>query len=259
MKKLTVLMASVVVALWSSLSAAQDKPVAIPEVSEGWRGSITPYIWLTNISGSVYYDQTRLGGVNYGSSQLMSNLNFAGMVTGEAHKGNVGFMADLVYSKISPQKSFVIGQSDIGSRTTIEQGIYTLAGTYTLYNTKNAYVDGLAGIRVMTTNSTTDLNVIDVPYGTVKAKSKTITDPIVGMKGRVRIDDTDFFIPFYLDVGGGTQDTDLTSQQMLGVGRAFEWGDVTLAFKNLYYKQKMNSVTTNQNLFGGAVGVTFKF
>jgi hypothetical protein len=231
----------------------------IPQVTDGWRASVTPYLWMVNVGGSATYDQTKLGSVDYNARDILANLNFAGMVSAEVHNGHLGAMADVVFSKISTQSSYVQGVIDIGSKTSVEQGIYTVAATYTLNRTDNLYIDGLAGVRVMNVVARTELNVADGPFGASKSIATTSTTPIAGVKGRARISDSDYFVPFYFDVGGMGQATEVTTQQMIGFGRAYEWGDATIAFKNLYYRQRADGFTTNQRLFGLAAGLTFKF
>jgi hypothetical protein len=88
--------------------------------------------------------------------------------------------------------------------------------------------------------------------------STTIADPVVGLKGRVRISDSDWFIPFYADVGGGGS-SQVTTMAFVGIGRAFEWGDAVFGVKNLYFQQKNQGITTNTDLFGVALGVGFRF
>ena len=260
MKKTTLIAASLL-SLFASLNVyAQDKPVVVPQVTNEWHGSISPYLWGVNVTGSLYYDQSKLGTTTMGTGQLLQDLNFGGMLFGELHKGNFGVMADLFYAKMTLNKSSVVGQVDLGSKTTLETGIYTLAGTYTLHNTSHSYFDALAGVRILSLNATTKISIADTPYSAVATMSSTIADPIVGVKGRFRIADTDYFVPFYADVGGGSSSTQVTSQQILGVGKAYEWGEATLAFKNLYYKQKsQSSATVDLNMYGVLVGATFRF
>jgi hypothetical protein len=260
MKKTTLVAASLL-SLFASLNVyAQDKPVVIPQVTNEWHGSISPYLWGVNVTGSLHYDQSKLGTTTMGTGQLLQNLNIGGMLFAELHKGNFGVMADLFYAKMTLNKSSVVGQVDLGSKTTAETGVYTFAGTYTLHNTNTSYVDALAGVRVLSLKATTNISIADTPYSAVAKMSSTIVDPIVGVKGRFRIADTDYFVPFYVDVGGGSSSTQVTSQQILGVGKAYEWGEATLAFKNLYYKQKIqSSATADLNLYGVIVGATFRF
>ena len=72
----------------AGLARAEEAPNPIPTVVENqWRGSITPYLWLENVSGMVARDGNTLGTVNVDTSSLLSNLNFAAMVEGEVHRG----------------------------------------------------------------------------------------------------------------------------------------------------------------------------
>jgi len=260
MKK-TALVAASLLSLFASLNVyAQDKPVVVPQVTNEWHGSISPYLWGVSVNGSLYYDQSKLGTVNMKTGQLLQDLNFGGMLFGELHKGSFGVMTDLFYAKMTLNKSSVAGQVDLGSKTTLETGVYTLAGTYTLHHTNTSYVDALAGVRILALNAQTNISIADTPYSATAKMSSTIADPIVGVKGRFRIADTDYFVPFYVDVGGGSSNTQVTSQQLFGIGKAYDWGETTLAFKNLYYKQKsQGSATADLNMYGAVMGVTFRF
>ncbi|WP_161827380.1 hypothetical protein [Steroidobacter agaridevorans] len=64
-------------------------------------------------------------------------------------------------------------------------------------------------------------------------------------------------IPYYLDVGTG--DSDTTWQASLGLGYAFGWGDVTVAWRYLDYELKSGAPIADLSLNGPAVGVTFRW
>jgi hypothetical protein len=181
------------------------------------------------------------------------------MIEGEVHKGNWGFAANLLYSSLQNQGSRIVGQNDLGSTTNMNMGIYNLAATYTLYSTPQLYLDAMAGVRILTTMVKTDVNVQGVPAATSLSSTSALTNPIVGVKGRVRISDSDYFIPFYVDVGGGVSGTRVTTQGIIGIGKAYDWGDISLNFNNLFYRTQNNNVTSNLDLYGAALGVTFKF
>jgi hypothetical protein len=66
-----------------------------------------------------------------------------------------------------------------------------------------------------------------------------------------------WFAPYYADVGGG--DSKLTWQAMAGVGYAYKWGDVVLAYRYLSYEQGGNKLLEDVNLGGFALGVNFRF
>lgn len=263
MKRVTGVVAlSLAMASLAGVARAEEAPNPIPTVAENeWRGSITPYLWLINLSGTVARDGNTLGSVNIDTSSLLSNLNFAAMVEGEVHRGNWGVWGDLVYSQLSNQASHLsVGPTTLQTTTSLTTGIYDIAATYTLHSSPNAYVDGLLGARILNQDTTVNLSLGGpLPDGVRRSSSSTVTNAIVGVKGRVRISDSDWFVPFYLDVGGGGAQTNVTSQAMVGIGKAYSWGDVTLAVKNIYYQLTPKQVTGDLDLFGAALAVTFRF
>lgn len=262
MKRIVPILALLPIAVgFSGIVRAEEQANPIPVVAENqWRGSITPYAWLLNVNGTVARDGNTLGSVSMDTSSLLSNLNIAAMIEGEVHRGNWGVWGDLVYSQMSSQASHLkIGAASLESKTSLTSGIYDIAATYTLHSSPNAYVDGVLGARFLTQDTTVSVNVGALPVGVSRNSSTTITNPIVGVKGRFRLGEGEWFVPFYLDVGGGGNQTNVTSQAMIGIGKAYSWGDVSVALKNVYYQLSQNKVTSDLNLFGAAVAVTFRF
>jgi hypothetical protein len=95
-----------------------------------WEFHIAPYVWLAGQKGDV----ATLPGlpatgvdVNF-YDDILGNINFAGMLIGEARKGRVGVMADVIYTDIE-DKAATPGPffSGISSRT--KSWIVTAAGT----------------------------------------------------------------------------------------------------------------------------------
>ena len=52
-------------------------------------------------------------------------------------------------------------------------------------------------------------------------------------KGRVRLGEGRWYTPYYADVGPGS--SNWTWQALLGVGYAFDWGDINLSIRSLSY------------------------
>lgn len=240
-------------------SAQNAAPVAIPQVTEQVRYALTPYLWLVNVGGDLNYKDRTLVDQKITTGQLLSSIQYGGMLEGEVHKGNWGLAANLLYASVQNGSSRLRDTVNLGATTTAQLGIYNLAATYTVFNSKQAYVDAMAGARILSLNAKMDVNVIGTPLSSTFKTNSTITNPIVGIKGRYRIGESDYFVPFYADVGGGVDGTQITTQGILGVGKAFDWGDLMLVFNDVYYQMKSGSTTTNLNFYGAALGVTFKF
>jgi hypothetical protein len=243
----------------AAFSAENAAPVAIPQVSDQVRYSLTPYLWLVNVGGDLNYKDRTLVDQKVSTSQLLSSFQYGGMLEGEIHKGNWGFAANLLYASVQNASSRIRDTVDLGSTTTAQLGIYNLAATYTIFNSKQAYIDAMAGVRILSMDGKIDVNAVGTPAGTTFKTNSTVTNPIIGIKGRYRLGESDYFVPFYADVGGGVDGTQVTTQGILGVGKAFDWGDLMLVFNDVYYQTKNNGTTANLNFYGAAVGVTFKF
>jgi hypothetical protein len=240
--------------------AQPAKPQTLPQVDSDWRFLVAPYLWLTRVSGSVYYGGSEISSSTITAGNILSHLNFGGMVELEAHKGDFGVIADIIYASLGNTASKPVGpRVNVGADTTITQLVYTVAGTYTVAKSPGLYTEVLLGGRIIQLDSKTNYSINgETPIGMTVSANTTIIDPIVGLKGRVRISDSDWFVPFYADIGGGGS-SQVTTMAFLGVGRSFDWGDAVLGVKNLYFQQKNQGLTTNTNLLGVAMGVGFRF
>jgi hypothetical protein len=92
--------------------------------------------------------------------------------------------------------------------------------------------------------------------GSISQRSD-LWDAIVGVRGKIRLGESKWFVPYYLDVGSGS--STMTWQALLGVTYAFGWGDAILAYRNLSYDQGDNKLLQNFRFSGPALGVSFRF
>src|SRR5262249_51904202 len=87
--------------------------------------------------------------------------------------------------------------------------------------------------------------------------SRTIADAIGGLRGRIRINNTPLFVPYYFDIGtGGSQ---LTWQIASGLGYQFNnWGVLSLTYRYLSFHHGGASVETF-SMKGPVLMVNFSF
>lgn len=238
----------------------------IPVVSDGFRYELTPYLWFTGLSGVLDYKNTPVADTHVGDNKILSNLAVGGMLDGEVHYGRLGLMGNGIYAKLSngSSKSYLRDNAlTVDSRSDAWMGIYTVAGTYTAYVDKSVYLDVIAGARFLNLNTKIqlDASVANSPYtgASTLYSSVSSTDAIAGVKGRVRIADSLFYVPFYVDAGGGSSTAKFTTQETLGVGYAFEYADVSVVYNNLYYSMSNNNKSSYVNMGGPMVAATFRF
>ena len=244
----------------------------MPVVNDNWRfsGTIsgwTPASWITTSAGK--YSANSDSSIN----QNLSSAGAAGMFTLEAHKGNWGLMGDLVYWQFSGSGGTTYytrrpGDGSLygGYNAQQTQTMLTVAGTYTALNTPTFNLDGLLGARYISATTTLTSNFIvssaggSTPTATnYPSYTNQTTDPVIGFKGRARIMDSAWFIPYYADAGKGPGSNNGTWQALLGIGNAFSWGDITLAYRAMGFHLKVTNGNTNYTNAGPQLSATINF
>ena len=130
-----------------AIAPAADK---VDPYDGGWHVTLTPYLWLPNINGSI--DGRLLGSAvgdfststKIGPNDYLQNLEFGAMVTGEVRKGDWSVFTDIIYIDFGDQRSRVrnitglegrsLGSIDRNATTSLSATVWTLAGTRTLVN-----------------------------------------------------------------------------------------------------------------------------
>ena len=254
----------------SNIARADEGLTPLPKISDEWRFEVTPYLWAPGITSTLFFNDRYLNTANLSADNVISNLKSGGMIAAEAHYGNWGIMADFISATLQKTGDTNVTlptrigatPASLANKVTLQQNIYTAAATYTLLNNQYAYLDGLVGARGITATATLalTLSALGQSLSAVDSKSVSTVDPIVGLKGRYRISDSTWYIPFYADVGSGGGTTNLTWQAFAGVGKTFEkWIDASLAYRYMYYDMKGDGLLQKTAFKGPQLSVTFKF
>lgn len=245
------------------------------DAGDQWRFALTPYVWLPNVDGTLKYGvppgTSGAPEVSIGPNDYLVNLEFALMVMGEARRGRWSVFSDVVYTDFSEQGSSV-GEIDLGgglvsipvdsgTRASLSSLVWTFASGYTLVEGPRATLDIFGGVRYLNVDTSVDWNLTvaggGFPLSGSISRRVDLWDGIVGVRGRVRLGDGAWSMPYSFDVGTGS--SDLTANSMLGVSYGFEWGDVTLAYRHLHYDQADGKFIQDLRLSGPAMGATFRF
>jgi hypothetical protein len=255
---LALLLTGLMTAQFASAQPVASTQASSSSLNDQWTYSITPYVWALGIRGSLSHNNLSTGQIKLTPGDLLSDIKMAAMIVAEARSNTFGVYLDAMYGDLGKNSSAVIGRADLNANTTAKLSMFTLAPSFNLYSSKTSYVDGLIGARYLWLNASTTIS--DPAFGLSFKQNSTqnITAAIAGLKGRWNLGDSNYFVPFYVDAGGG-QSSSFTSQAYLGIGHSYSWGDVSLVAKNVYYQFKPNNTNVDLNMFGAAVAVTFKF
>lgn len=274
-------------ALLAPLTASAQS--AMVEPADKWTFSIMPYLWLPGVSGKLNYGPPAVGGgsanVDIDASKLLDSLNFAAMINGQARYGRWLVATDVIYLDFGKQDSTVksvdlnpgtgpinisTSNIDAGTQSSLSGWVWTAVGGYGLVMEPRWNLDLIGGFRLLSLDAQTDWQLAATVTGTGPggasatfartgsiSASQSIWAGIIGAKGRAKLGESDWFVNYYVDVGGNS-DT-FTWQGAGGIGYAFRWGDVVLDYRYLYYSQSSGKLIDNVAFGGLALGVNFRF
>jgi hypothetical protein len=264
--------------------ASQGQQAAGPS---GWTFNIAPYLWLPRINTTLNYNlPPALGArlpteVSVGPGEIVSHMNFATAIAADAQYGPFSLLTDFLYMNLSATGShfrsidFVglpsqpISRSvEFSNGTSLNSTLWTLAGGYTLLQGDWGNFDVIAGFRYFRLNTTTDFDLgltITGPRGNGAtfggigsvSGSGTIWNGIGGVRGRIRINNTGLFIPYYFDIGAGG--SKLTWQIASGLGYQTGWAGVSLTYRYLSFEQSGSDVVQHLSMGGPMIMVNFTF
>ncbi len=251
--------------------------------TDQWRFGVTPYFWFINIEGDLRYNPIPGGSphVEISNSDLLDSLDFGFMLSGEARKGRWSIFTDVIYFDLSSIESrvkaidFDIGgpinptsaNLDTGTSSSLAAWIWTLAGSFEVVEGPTVTLEALGGFRYLAADATTDWRLTATVNGPGPGQvfqrtgsitqSEDVWDAIVGVRGRVRLGDSRWALPYYLDIGTG--DSDLTWQGMLGLSYGFDWGEIFINYRYLSYDMDEGGLIEDLSFEGPGIGITGRF
>lgn len=251
---------------------------------DGWTFSIVPYLWLPSISGTINYNQS-LGSLNgievkVGPDNYLSNLSATIMLSGEIRKGKWGVLSDVIYLDFSSEEGnvkaavfnssgrFPINTSlNTDTKSTLQGLVWNLFGSYRLVEGSTLTLDGIGGLRYFGLKASTEWQLaaaVNGPGpGQTLARSgriserEDILDAAIGVRGRVALGSSHWFVPYHFDVGTGT--SIVTWQGLLGIGYSFGRVEGLLVYRHLSYSQGGDKLAQDLTFSGPGLGVVFRF
>ena len=263
----TVLVTVMVLACATVVNAAEEK------LDDRWRFTITPYIWLPSISGSMKLEPPPgfgSGKVDTGPDSYLEDLKFAGMLDLQVQKGRWSLLADIIYVDFSGNQTAHFpgvlpggGGLTVGADWDLQGLVFEFAGAYSVFRNEYLNFDLLAGVRYAEIEGKVSLHIIGPLPAFVSSrtfsKTESFVDPIVGFKGKFELGKK-WYLPYYFDIGGFGVDSDVTLQAFAGIGYRFcDWFSAVLGYRYLYYDFGDSKLVKDLNLYGGTLGFSFTF
>lgn len=237
------------------------------EDKDTWVHEIAIYGWFAGIDGTVQYPGGPGSGADfsYDTSDILSNLEMILMGGVESKYNRWSVIADIVYMDVGDDanQTFNVGAgAPVTGSVNLDLSSWILTGAvgYEVIHSEQGTLSLLGGVRYATVDVDTSIGFsgplpVSHPPQSV-SESEGVLDGIVGIRGRIQLNENWYF-PYHADIGTGG--SDLTWQLFAGVGYRFSWGDIRFGYRHLDYELDDSNVMQEMVLSGPVLGIGFRF
>jgi opacity protein-like surface antigen len=222
----------------------------------GWSGQATIYGWLPVINGSQEGpDGEPL--IELDSADVLSALDMAFMGNAQFQRDRFGFFLDAVYAQLSTDGEWI--QERVSTETKTRLGLYTAAVTWRVHEDARGFLDVYGGARHFDTRVEFEIGSANLGEASF-SKNLNWTDAIVGLRGRVNLNDR-WSLNGFADYGGFDGADDQSWELYAGANYSFShrWEGV-LGYRYVSIQKKVTDrASLDIDLQGPVLGVTYKF
>jgi len=256
MKKIIISALSCFTLAMAGVDIASIEPkINIPEPTSSWEQTLSIYGWLPSFGGKLKYTIPDDGG---GDAEVdwLDKIDMFLMANYEVRKDKWSFLFDMIYLDMSDsQQTTIIGNLvPVTSEEELTGWLLSFYGGYNIQQNNNLTLDVIAGLRYFSLDLDIDGTFGSLPFSI--SPSTELYDMVVGIKGKADLNEN-WYLPYLFDIGGG--DSDLTWQASAGVGYRFDWGDLLLTYRYVYYDKGNENLIQELDMYGPKVGVVFHF
>jgi hypothetical protein len=260
-----------------------------PTSQPGWTFNVTPYFWMPWLNVNLSYKlPDGLGGrlptdLGTGPGEIYNALRFGATIAAEARYGRFSVLTDFIYLNegfdfnhthlrsvdffgAPPQRipnGSVLDTSSLGKAI-----IWTFAGGYTVLQGDWGNLDAIAGVRLLSVDASTNFTLATTftgPEGNrgvlggsgAVSANRDLWNGIAGVRGRLRIPNSYFFVPYYFDIGAGG--SNLTWQLASGIGYQSGWAGLSAQYRYMSFEQGDSSTVRKVSLSGPMIAVNIRF
>jgi hypothetical protein len=257
--------------LGSGIAAGED----VDMYDGQWRFGATPYLWLPSLHGNLELplpSGSVSAEVKINPSSYLSDLQFGFMMAGQARKGDFAFIYDLIFADLKGHNSRVRtlhGPNgdielpiDANVSSKLDSSIVTLGGSYTMAHSAQGSIDAFAAVAIADIRADANWSLTGpigaFPQSGSLGQTKTLTQGVFGVQGHLRLsDDGKWTMPYEVDGRVGSNSSGWNG--IIGIAYRFDWGDLLLAYRNLYYSMNDDKLLQSVRMTGPALGASFRW
>ncbi len=230
----------------------------VAQAQDNWEWRVAPYLWATSLQGRVAtVPGVPPADVDASFSDILDNLDFAGMVVGHGRNGRWGITGDLQYVKLTAESGSLaptFGKAVVK----IENTIVSLMADYELAQAPNYEVWVSGGLRYWRVKNDITLTPGTAPGRTANGADSWV-DPIIGVRGRREIGERSF-VTGWAYVGGFGAGSENMADVFGGVGYQFTPTTAgVLGYRWMTVDRQNGSFLYDATQQGVLAGLSFQF
>jgi hypothetical protein len=191
---------------------------------DAWQYRLTPYLWFAGLKGDIAtIPGSPSAPIDISPSDAIEDTEVGLMLMFDAKRGRHGVFADFMYTDVRSDEELLPPPISLTLRSITKTTIFSLAYQYELFNRDQAVVDVMLGGRYWNIDS--DLRfgggVGGGLAGTRVTHDESWIDPALGVKGRMPLGNSRFYVEGGAGLGGFGLGSDLFYEFNGAVG--YQW------------------------------------
>jgi hypothetical protein len=255
---------AIVLSGMTGLANAAD--VALPPVESDWVFTIAPIGWAIGVNADATVGRLPEVEFDFDFTQILDHLAAPPvMIDGEARNGRFSIASELIWAKLSDEVPTPRGILAKKVEGTLELTLLTGLGGYSLWYGDGGNLDVVAGARMWSVDIDLDFKgdrrlLDDLLGGHSFGRGNTWVDPVVGLMGRVNINQ-DFYLTGWGLIGGFDVSEDKLMWDVMGsVGYDFnDWFSMTLGYRGMGLDYRKSNLALDAEFSGPLIGFVFNF
>ncbi len=173
------------------------------QAESDWDFHLTPYIWFAGVKGDVAtVPGASVIPIDISASDTFSDTEASFMLLFEAKTGRHGVLVDVLYSDLQSDTD-LIPEINLTLKSTSKTSVFSTAYMYELYKKEQTVVDVFAGARYWKIDTELEFGGgLGFLQGKRVRHGESWLDPLIGVKARTALGDSQFYVSGGVAAGG---------------------------------------------------------
>lgn len=221
----------------------------------GWQNHVSIYGWYAGIDGTVEFPGGSESDVTVEASDVLEDLNLMFMGNYEGRYNRWSFVIDGVYLDVGEKGSTTTALGAASVDLNVSSWVVNGGIGYDFFYDDRNTLGVIGGVRYLSLDAEIEAG-LEGSSTRSTSENESLTDGFIGLRGHFSINEN-WYLPYYADIGAGG--SDLSYQLFAAIGYRYNWFDVRLGYRHLYFDLGDDRFMEDLQISGPVLGVGFTF